>query len=78
VSSSSLNIQVPYAIGHVINKNITPVMAFTQEEEFQVTHDMTLVRIQLISLQVINFIVRIEQYQNRRFEFLERNFHMYR
>ena len=28
--------EVPYAIGHVINKCVTPVMPFTFEEEFQV------------------------------------------
>jgi len=54
--------EVPYAIGHVINKCVTPVMPFTFEEEFQ----------------VIDYIVRIEQYQNKRFEFLTKNFQMYR
>ena len=32
--------EVPYAIGHVINKCVTPVMPFTFEEEFQVMRIM--------------------------------------
>ena len=54
--------QVPYAIGHAINKKVNPVMSFTFEEEFK----------------VMDYIVRIEQYQNRRFEFVESQFPRYR
>ena len=55
-------LQVPYATGHAINKNVLPVMALTFEEEFQ----------------VVDYIVRIEHYQNRRFEFVCKNFHQYK
>ena len=54
--------EVPYAIGHAINKKVNPVMSFTFEEEFK----------------VMDYIVRIEQYQNRRFEFIESQFPQYR
>ena len=54
--------EVPYAIGHAINKKVNPVMPFTFEEEFK----------------VMDYIVRIEQYQNRRFEFVESQFPKYR
>ena len=54
--------EVPYAIGHAINKKVNPVMSFTFEEEFK----------------VMDYIVRIEQYQNRRFEFVESQFPRYR
>ena len=54
--------EVPYAIGHAINKKVNPVMSFTFEEEFK----------------VMDYIVRIEQYQNRRFEFIESQFPRYR
>ena len=80
--------EVPYAIGHVINKCVTPVMPFTFEEEFQVMKMKLIVRIEVESFfcesnqtdhyQVIDYIVRIEQYQNKRFEFLTKNFQMYR
>ena len=54
--------EIPYAIGHAINKKVNPVMSFTFEEEFK----------------VMDYIVRIEQYQNRRFEFVESQFPRYR
>ena len=54
--------EIPYAIGHAINKKVNPVMPFTFEEEFK----------------VMDYIVRIEQYQNRRFEFVESQFPRYR
>ena len=40
---------------------VQPVLSFTFEEEFR----------------VMDYIVRIEQYQNRRFEFVENKFPLY-
>jgi hypothetical protein len=54
--------EIPYDTENGINKKVLPVMAFTFEEEFR----------------VIDYIVRIEQYQNRRFDFLNQNFHRYK
>merc|ERR550539_1869413 len=54
--------EVPYSLGHAINKKANPVLSFTFEEEFK----------------VMDYIVRIEQYQNRRFEFVESQFPRYR
>ena len=45
-------LEIPYATGHAVNRKMLPVMSFTFEEEFK----------------VVDYIVRIEQYQNRRFE----------
>ena len=53
--------QLSYPIGHGINKTAIPVLTFTFEEEFM----------------VIDYVVRIEQYLNRRFEFLRKNFKHY-
>jgi len=53
--------EVPYSLGHAINKKVNPVMSFTFEEEFK----------------VMDYIVRIEQYQNRRFEYVLANFPQY-
>ena len=47
--------EVPYGLGHAINKNVQPVLAFTFEEEFK----------------LMDYIVRIEQYQNRRYSLLQ-------
>jgi len=55
-------LEIPYATGHAVNKNVLPVMSFTFEEEFK----------------VVDYIVRIEQYQNRRFEFVCKNFPQYK
>eukprot|EP00092_Neocalanus_flemingeri_P047627 GFUD01054044.1.p1 GENE.GFUD01054044.1~~GFUD01054044.1.p1 ORF type:complete len:870 (+),score=180.42 GFUD01054044.1:39-2612(+) len=55
-------LEIPYNTGHAINKNVLPVMSFTFEEEFR----------------VMDYIVRIEQYQNRRFEFLNSTFERYK
>lgn len=55
-------LEIPYATGHAVNKKVLPVMSFTFEEEFK----------------VVDYIVRIEQYQNRRFEFVCRNFPQYK
>eukprot|EP00092_Neocalanus_flemingeri_P106433 GFUD01136567.1.p1 GENE.GFUD01136567.1~~GFUD01136567.1.p1 ORF type:complete len:565 (-),score=121.26 GFUD01136567.1:47-1741(-) len=55
-------LEIPYATGHAVNKKVLPVMSFTFEEEFK----------------VVDYIVRIEQYQNRRFEFICKNFHQYK
>ena len=52
----------PYSMGHGINTKVAPVIAFTLEEEFR----------------VMDYIVRIEQYQNKRFDFLDRNFPPYK
>jgi len=55
-------LQIPYATGHALNKKMLPVMPFTFEEEFQ----------------VVDYIFRIENYQNSRFEFVCKNFPRYR
>jgi len=55
-------LEIPYATGHAVNRKMLPVMSFTFEEEFK----------------VVDYIVRIEQYQNRRFEFICKNFHQYK
>jgi len=55
-------LEIPYATGHAVNKKVLPVMSFTFEEEFK----------------VVDYIVRIEQYQNRRFEFICKNFQQYK
>ena len=47
--------EVPYGLGHAINKNVQPVLAFTFEEEFK----------------LMDYIVRIEQYQNRRYSLIQ-------
>ena len=54
--------QLEYPIEHGINKKVLPVLTFTGEEE----------------LQLIDYIDRIEEYQNKRVEFLLRNFRSYR
>ena len=54
--------QLAYPIGHGINKQAMPVLTFTFEEEFL----------------VMDFVVRIEEYQNSRFEFLLKNFRNYK
>ena len=54
--------QLAYPIGHGINKQAIPVLTFTFEEEFI----------------VMDYVVRIEEYQNRRFEFLLKNFRHYK
>ena len=46
------------ATGHSPRKHVLPVMPLTCEEEFQ----------------VMDYIVRIEHYQNKRFEFVCKNF----
>ena len=55
-------LEIPYATGHAVNKKVLPVMSFTFEEEFQ----------------IVDYIVRIEHYQNRRFEFVCKNFRQYK
>ena len=52
--------EVPYAIGHVINKCVTPVMPFTFEEEFQVK------KIKLILKVEGRFFVKAIQMMNIR------------
>ncbi len=54
--------QLEYPIEHGINKKMLPVLTLTGEEE----------------LQLIDYIDRIEEYQNKRVEFLLRNFRSYR
>ena len=54
--------QLEYPIEHGINRKSLPLLAFTSEEE----------------LQLINYIDRIEEYQNKRVEFLLRNYKCYR
>ena len=47
--------EVPYAIGHVINKCVTPVMPFTFEEEFQVMK-MKLIVVVVVVVVVIFYL----------------------
>ena len=54
--------EIPYASGHAVNPKMLPVMSLTFEEEFKMA----------------DYIVRIEQYQNRRFEFISKNFPQYK
>ena len=54
--------EIPYSTSHGINKKVIPVISFTLEEEFR----------------VMDYIVRIEQYQNRRFQYLSTNFPHYK
>ena len=54
--------EIPYSTSHGINKKVIPVISFTLEEEFR----------------VMDYIVRIEQYQNRRFQYLSENFPHYK
>jgi hypothetical protein len=53
--------QIAYPMGHAINKVALPVLSFTFEEEFL----------------VMDYVVRIEEFQNRRFDFLIKNFRCY-
>lgn len=53
--------QLVYPIGHGINKTAMPILTFTFEEEFM----------------LVDYVVRIEEYQNRRFDFLMTNFRNY-
>ena len=53
--------QLVYPIGHGINKTAMPILTFTFEEEFM----------------LVDYVVRIEEYQNRRFDFLMKNFRNY-
>jgi hypothetical protein len=53
--------QIAYPMGHAINKVALPILSFTFEEEFL----------------VMDYVVRIEEYQNRRFDFLIKNFSCY-
>ena len=53
--------QIAYPMGHGINKVAMPLLSFTFEEEFL----------------VMDYVVRIEEYQNRRFDFLLTNFKHY-
>ena len=55
-------LEIPYATGHAVNKNVLPVMRMTFEEEFQ----------------VVDYMVRIKEYQNRRFEYVCGKFHKYK
>jgi len=55
-------LEIPYATGHAVNQKVLPVMSFTFEEEFQIA----------------DYIVRIQHYQNQRFEFVCRNFPKYK
>ena len=48
--------EVPYAIGHVINKCVTPVMPFTFEEEFQVMKIKLVVRIEVENFFLVKAI----------------------
>ena len=50
--------KISYKTGHGINKKVLPVVSFTFEEEFR----------------VMDYMVRIEQYQNKRFNVLNKNF----
>ena len=53
--------QMAYPIGHGINMAAIPTLSFTFEEEFT----------------VMDYVVRIEEYQNCRFDFLMKNFEQY-
>jgi len=53
--------QIAYPMGHAINKVALPILSFTFEEEFL----------------VMDYVVRIEEFQNRRFDFLIKNFECY-
>jgi len=55
-------LEIPYATGHAVNQKVLPVMSFTFEEEFQIA----------------DYIVRIQHYQNQRFEFVCKNFPKYK
>ena len=55
-------LEIPYANGHAVNHKVLPILSFTFEEEFKIA----------------DYIVRIEQYQNRRFEFISKNFPKYK
>ena len=55
-------LEIPYASGHAVNHKVLPVMSLTFEEEFKIA----------------DYMVRIEQYQNRRFEFISKNFPQYK